>query len=102
MTNHEKLERLLGSIDSVSSYPDGSITIHWKANVGHDIPGHLVNMCQQSLVNSAHQIHLNPDLVVPVLSVGYNNLQQKLDDGIALARKKFEELQNQHSHGCPL
>lgn len=103
MDNQTKLNKLLDAIEDITSFPNGSITIHWKASVGHDIPGHLVNMCQQSMVNKAHQIHLNPELVMPINEVGYDSLQHELDEGIRIAYENAKNrLHHELDHGCSI
>ena len=100
MDNQTKLSRLLDAIEDITTYPDGSITIAWKASVGHYIPGHSVTFCQQSIVNKAHQIHLNPELILEK-SHNYSQLQEELDEGIRVAKEKAEkQLHYAHLHGC--
>lgn len=82
MTNEEKLEALLSSIDEIEKFEDGSIIIRWKSNVAHEVPGHLLHLAEGSSILKGHQVHLNPGLVQAIETINFEKLQIELDNGI--------------------
>lgn len=100
MTNQEKLEAILSAINEVETFQDGSIIIRWKANVAHEIPGHLVNLAEGSNILKGHQVHFNPGLVKSLESLDFKNLQTDLDEGIKRAYE--EKMLVKPNSGCTI
>lgn len=89
MDEHIKLKKFLNAIDDIEDFEDGSIIIRWKGNVSHEVPGHLLNITEGSVILKGHQVHLNPELTECLKGVKFNKLQQELDRGIEEARKNI-------------
>jgi len=92
MNNSEKLEKLLNAIDDIETFKDGSIIIRWTANVSHEVPGHLLNVVDGSVVLKGHQVHFNPELASAIKTINFNEIQEELDIAIQNS-KKLEVLQ---------
>lgn len=74
-TTSGKLENFFSAIDSVEKLDDGSIIINWKANVAHNINGHLVTNTTQLQVQQAKEIHLNPPTVD---DINFENIDEQI------------------------
>jgi hypothetical protein len=94
MNNDEKLAKLLSAIDDIETFDDGSIRIMWKANVSHDVPGHLITFAAGLNVITGKQVHFNPELSQAINQIAFADIQKECDDGV---RKAVEESQRRMS-----
>lgn len=99
MDNAKKLENLLNAIDEIETFYDGSVRIKWKSNVAHEIPGHIINCAEGSVVMKGYQVHLNPELNQSVQSIPFEEVQTELNKAV---EKGKEDLKKILSVGCNL
>ena len=85
MNNQEKLDALLSAISDIETFKDGSIRIQWKANVSHEVPGHLLQLASGLNVVKGSQVHFNPELSEAINQISFEDLKFEIDLAICEA-----------------